>query len=87
MNSRIEKLAVEYPNILFAKVDINTVAEIPRRQEIHNIPTIQIFQDGKLSKEIKPSEGVRQSNTSLYHRFFSLNHASDCSDLSDFTFF
>ena len=44
----IEQLAQEWPNITFAKLNVDFNRSIPMRYGIMSIPTILYFKDGKL---------------------------------------
>ena len=48
LNPLLTALAKEFPDVLFAKLNIDRNKEIPAKYRINNIPTVIIFKDGKI---------------------------------------
>lgn len=48
----LEELVIEFPNIKFAKLNVDFFIEISEQYGIKNIPTLLIFEKGRVVKEM-----------------------------------
>jgi len=44
----VERLSEELPNVVFAKVNIDEVVDVPTKYNVRSIPTLMKFKDGNL---------------------------------------
>ena len=57
----VEELAQEHPEISFGKVNVDEVPELAQRYQISAIPTLLLFENGKLVRQAvgaRPKSGV-----------------------------
>ncbi|GMT00765.1 hypothetical protein PENTCL1PPCAC_22939, partial [Pristionchus entomophagus] len=59
MSPKLEKLSVDFPNVKFAKVDIDDEENLASRYSINLMPTFVFFKDGK---EIYRVEGTKEDH-------------------------
>eukprot|EP00850_Spirogloea_muscicola_P004787 SM000021S06420 [mRNA] locus=s21:143431:144328:- [translate_table: standard] len=53
LKPKLEKMAVDYPNIRFCVVDVNAVPQaLVKRCQVTKMPTIQLWRDGKWDAEV-----------------------------------
>lgn len=52
----LNELSKQYPDVVFAKVDVDEAAEVASEQSITSVPTIQIYQRGRLLQVIKGAQ-------------------------------
>ncbi|KAI8642864.1 thioredoxin [Parasitella parasitica] len=62
LEPKLKKLAVKYTNIVFAKVDVDAVADVAEKYQIRAMPTILFFEDGeKFGETIGANDNVIES--------------------------
>ena len=58
----VEELAQEHPEISFGKVNVDEVPELAQRYQISAIPTLLLFENGKL---VRQAVGARPKSSVL----------------------
>ncbi|KAJ2745728.1 hypothetical protein GGI20_001952 [Coemansia sp. BCRC 34301] len=58
ISPKFAKLAAEFPDVAFLKVDVDDVSEVAQAQGITAMPTFKFFVDGKQSEDHKPVIGA-----------------------------
>jgi len=49
----IDQMAVENPNVIFVKVDVDDAQEISEKCKIQAMPTFQFYKDGNMLQEFR----------------------------------